>query len=59
MMTADQSRALALYVNKYPKQRPAVAENGWNALTPEQQAETTAMFEERYHRPMDPQVAAL
>ena len=53
MNTPDQSRALALYVNKYYEQRPTVAAGGWAALSPEQQAEAAAMFEARWGRPME------
>jgi hypothetical protein len=52
-MTPDRSRAAALYVNKYPWDRPRVASGGWDALTPEEQAEAAEMFREEWGREME------
>jgi len=53
MMTPDQSRALALYVNKHPQERPRVVSLGWNALAPAEKIEAAQMFEKAWSRPMD------
>jgi len=52
MTTPDQSRALAIYVNKYPERRPEVVATWWDGLTSDQQMEAEQMFVEEWGRDM-------